>query len=209
MIYMYTGVPGSGKSLHAAQDVLDAVTKKGVTVIANFDCNRSMFDKGLFNRKEKGGFFYVPNRHLKPELLIKYSDIYYREHDFNENGLLLVIDEAQLMFNTRSWDEAGRDKWIYFFTNSRHFGYKVILITQFAEMLDKQIRNICEIEINHRNMSNFGFAGKVISLLVGGKMYGCIGFFNGLKQRISIQYVFGRRHLYKFYDSYDTESFKR
>lgn len=207
MIFAYTGVPGGGKSLHAAQDILDSVTKKDVTVLANFDVNRKKLKKGFFSRGN-GKFFYVPNNILSPKLLIQFSEMYYKKKPFHESGLLLVIDEAQLLFNARSWDDADRADWIYFFTNSRHFGYKVILITQFLEMLDKQIRSIIEIEVQHRNMANFGLAGRILSLLVGGKLFACIGYYNGLRQRISVQYVLGRRHLYGFYDSYDTEAFK-
>ena len=209
MIYLYTGVPGSGKSLHAAQDVLDAVKCKGVTVIANFKCNESYFEKGFIKSRKKGTFIYQPNEVLNVKDLVEFSKAYYKIHDFNENGLLLVLDESQLIFNSRTWQEESRADWVYFFTNSRHFGYKVILITQFAEMLDKQIRSIVEIEIKHRNMANFGFFGKVLSLLCGGKLYACIGYYMGLKERISVKYVFGRRHLYHFYDSYEIDAFKR
>ena len=207
MIYAYTGVPGGGKSLHAAQDILDAVTKKDVAVIANFNVNRKRLEKGLFNRS-KAPFVYLPNSVLKPQVLIDLAATYYKKHKFHEAGILLVIDEAALLFNSRTWNDADRADWIYFFTNSRHFGIKVILIVQFLEMLDKQIRSIVEIEIQHRNMANFGFAGKVLSLLCGGKLFACVGYYNGLRERISVQYVLGRRHLYGFYDSYDVEAFK-
>lgn len=207
MITCFTGVPGGGKSLHAAQEIMDAVTKKGVPVIANFDVNRPMFSKALLKRKEQGEFYHVQNRSLKPGLLIDFSKAYFKAHEFNENGVLLVIDEAQLMFNARTWNDAERADWVYFFTNSRHFGYRVILICQFLDMLDKQIRSVIEIEVQHRNMANFGLAGRLISLLVGGKLFVCVSYYNGLRQRINVQYVLGRRHLYHFYDSYDTEAF--
>lgn len=205
MIYAYTGVPGGGKSLHAAQDVMDAITAKGVCVIANFRCNEKMFTRGF--KRKKAPFYYVPNNSLNPDGLIEFSKLYYSRVKFHESGILLIIDEAQLLFNSRSWNDAMRSRWIYFFTNSRHFGFKIILITQFLEMLDKQIRSVVEIEIRHRNMANFGLAGRLLSLLVGGKLFACIGYYNGLNERISVQYVLGRRHLYKFYDSYDTDSF--
>ena len=209
MIYLYTGVPGSGKSLHAAQDVIDAITCKEVSVIANFKCNESYFKTGLFKKNKLGQFVYIPNGRLEPNSLIEFSKLYYSKMPFDENGLLLVIDEAQLLFNSRTWLDSDRSDWVYFFTNSRHFGYKVILITQFAEMIDKQIRSIVEIEIKHRNMANFGFFGKLLSLLCGGKLYACISYYSGLKERIKVQYVFGRRHLYDFYNSYEIDSFRR
>lgn len=206
MLVAYTGVPGGGKSLHAAQDILDSLTKKDVPVIANFDINRRKVNKVLFKRS-LADFYYVQNQFLKPSGLIEFSNDYYSRKKFHEHGILLVIDEAQLLFNSRSWNDEARADWIYFFTNSRHFGYKVILITQFLEMIDKQIRSIIEIEVKHRNMANFGILGKFMSLFVGGKLFACIGYYVGLKERISVQYVLGRRHLYDFYDSYDVDSF--
>lgn len=209
MILAYTGVPGGGKSLHAAQEILDTITKKGNPVIANFDVNRPKFQKAWLKRKQIGEFYHLPNSCLMPENLIGFSKAYYSAHKFHESGILLVIDEAQLLFNARTWNEADRKDWVYFFTNSRHFGYKVVLICQFLEMLDKQIRSVIEVEIRHRNMANFGLAGKLISLAVGGKLFACVTYYCGLNQRISVQYVFGRRHLYDFYDSYDTDAFAR
>lgn len=210
MIQAFTGVPGGGKSLHAAQEILDAVRFKNVPVIANFDVNRpKLYKKGIFARKDKAEFYRLGNDELDPAMLIAFSKAYYSTHDFSESGILLIIDEAQIMFNSRSWNEEGRADWIYFFTNSRHFGYRVILICQFLEMLDKQIRSVIEVEVRHRNMANFGLAGRLISLCVGGKLFACVTYYCGLKQRIGVQYVFGRRHLYDFYDSYDSESFAR
>ena len=208
MITAFTGVPGGGKSLHAAQEILDAITKKGIPVIANFDVNRPMFDKVLLKRKKLGVFENWKNTDLSPSRLIEYSEEHYRDNDFSENGILLVIDEAQLLFNARTWTDHLRADWVYFFTNSRHFGFRVILICQFLEMLDKQIRSVIEIEVKHRNMANFGLAGKIISLCVGGKLFVCVTYYCGLTQRVGVQYVLGRRHLYRFYDSYDTEAFK-
>ena len=207
MIQAYTGVPGGGKSLHAAQEILDAITKKGIPVIGNFDVNRKKFQKALIKRKKLGEYYNIPNKHLKPSVLVDFSKAHYKKHKFSENGILLVIDEAQLMFNARTWNDSERADWVYFFTNSRHFGFRVILICQFLEMLDKQIRSVIEIEVQHRNMGNFGLMGKLISLCVGGRLFACITYYVGLKQRIAVQYVLGRRHLFDFYDSYDTEAF--
>ena len=207
MITAYTGVPGGGKSLHAAQEIMDAITKKGIPVIANFDVNRPKFQKAWLKRKQMGEFYNVPNAMLSPEMLVAFSKAHYKSHKFSENGILLIIDEAQLMFNARTWNDAARADWIYFFTNSRHFGYRIILICQFLEMLDKQIRSVIEIEVQHRNMGNFGLAGRLISLCVGGRLFACITYYVGLRQRINVQYVFGRRHLFDFYDSYDTSAF--
>lgn len=207
LITAFTGVPGGGKSLHAAQEIKDAIEKKGIPVIANFDVNRPLLGKTLLKRKKMGEYIYRMNTEITPDWLIGFSKDHYAEEEFSEAGILLVLDEAQLLFNARTWNDRQRGDWVYFFTNSRHFGYRVILICQFLEMLDKQIRSVIEIEVKHRNMANFGLGGRLVSLLVGGKLFVCVTYYCGLSQRVGVQYVLGRRHLYHFYDSYDTESF--
>ena len=39
MIYLYSGTPGSGKSLHAAQQIYEALHVKKMLVITNFPVN--------------------------------------------------------------------------------------------------------------------------------------------------------------------------
>lgn len=97
MIVAFTGVPGGGKSLHAAQEILDAITKKGIPVIANFDVNRPKFERTKIRRKQIGQFYHLPNKVLKPEILVAFSKAHYKERRFSEAGILLVIDEAQLL----------------------------------------------------------------------------------------------------------------
>lgn len=43
-IYLYSGTPGSGKSLHATYDLIDYI-KSGRGVIANFQVDTSYFKK--------------------------------------------------------------------------------------------------------------------------------------------------------------------
>ena len=39
----------------------------------------------------------------------------------------------------------------HFFSQHRKLGYRVILVAQFSEMIDKQIRALIEYEYIHRN----------------------------------------------------------
>lgn len=54
MIYLYSGTPGSGKSLHQAKDIYDWL-RKGKVVIANFDIDVNKIPKC------KGQFIYLDN----------------------------------------------------------------------------------------------------------------------------------------------------
>ena len=46
MIYLYSGTPGSGKSLHTARDIRDALRLRKMPVIANFDINHGTRNYG-------------------------------------------------------------------------------------------------------------------------------------------------------------------
>ena len=54
MIMLYSGTPGSGKSLHTARDIRDSLGAKRRPVIANFDVNPST----MWYRER---FTYKPN----------------------------------------------------------------------------------------------------------------------------------------------------
>lgn len=62
MISLYTGTPGSGKSLHVARDIYDKL-RYGKNVIANFDIAEEQIK---YFRNRHGYFFHVEN----PELTI-------------------------------------------------------------------------------------------------------------------------------------------
>lgn len=65
---------------------------------------------------------------------------------------LLILDEAQLIFNTR--DFSKNKPWIEFFTQHRKLGWNVLLIAHHIQMVDKQIRPLVEIETRFRNLKN-------------------------------------------------------
>lgn len=97
MIYLYSGTPGSGKSLHTAS-VIYHTLKRGLPVIANFPINLERI-KG-----RKGEFVEKDNSSLNPQFLIDYTKEFFKGKPIKEGKLLLIIDECQLMFNARDYD---------------------------------------------------------------------------------------------------------
>lgn len=149
MIWLYSGTPGSGKSFHAVVDILKKVKKKEKNkVIANFPL---VFK----NKKQQDNFIYVDN----PELTIQYLEDYARKnHKLGIEGqTLVVIDESQILFNSRDWgtNSNKRMAWIKFFSQHRKYGYNFIMIAQFDRMIDRQIRSLIEYEVAHMKMNNF------------------------------------------------------
>lgn len=193
MIYLFTGSPGSGKSLHMAKDIFWHVRMKR-PVVANFEIDTTMF-------KDASSFHYVPTLELCPAVLEQIARDYFHDHKFREGAIAFYWDECQISLNSRSWRE--NQEWIPFFTQHRKLGYDVYLVCQHHEMLDKQARTIVEYEISHRKVNNVGWFGKFVSLFCLGHPVVCaVTKWYGQKMRLSAEWMLGTRKYYKLYDTY-------
>lgn len=198
MISLYSGTPGSGKSLHIARRIYYTLRDKR-PVIANFEVKREYIRK---KRPEKLRFTYIPNDELTPERLIEFSAEYFRKRIIREDTILLVIDEAQIIFNSRAWQQSGRSQWLSFFSQHRKYGYEIVLIAQFDGMIDKQIRTLIEYNYIHRKMSNFGLVGKIMSLFWLGKAFCAVKMWYPLNERLSSEIFSARKKFYRIYDTW-------
>lgn len=160
MIELYSGTPGSGKSLHCAYEIISAL-KYGKNVIANFP-----IDLGYFKKPPRGKFYYIPNK----KITIRILKLFAKKHHFpfKESETMLVLDECGMLFNPRAWKDSDRMGWLEFFSQHRKLGYDILLISQADIMLDKQIRAQIEIEHRHRAVKNYKIFGYLLSLLTGG-----------------------------------------
>ena len=195
MISLFSGTPGSGKSLHTAKEIRDRCLM-GKPTIANFEINTSKFKRHRFT--------FCPNELLTPSYLISYSREWFQTHRFKEGAIWLIIDECQLMFNAREWQQNGRAEWLSFFTQHRKYGYNIVLIAQFDRMIDRQIRSLIEYEYIHRKASNYGIGGMIFSLLSGGNLFIAVQMWYPLKLRIGSSMFHARKKYWSIYDSYGT-----
>lgn len=198
MIYLYSGTPGSGKSLHQAEDIY-WILHNGKPVLANFEINTD-----VIKTRHLGEFYYINNEILRPELLIKYSQIYFRDHKFKEGAIRLFIDECQIIFNARDWNIKGRKEWLSFFTQHRKYGYDIYLVAQFDRMIDKQIRSLIEYEVIHRKVKNFGKWGTFFNLVAGGNLFVAVTVWYPMKERVSSQWYKGKKRYFQIYNTYNT-----
>lgn len=200
MINLYSGTPGSGKSLHVADIMSRWMHQFKSPVIANFP-----FRAKACRPKGFGSYLYVQNSDITPEFLIYFSEKYKEVRGWNnvpEEHILLVIDEAQILFNAREWQKSNRANWISFFTQHRKLGYRIILIAQFDRMLDRQIRSVLEYEYVHRKVKNIGLGGKVLSFLSGGGLHICVKIYKPLNEKVGREFFKANKRLYSLYDSY-------
>ena len=207
MILLYSGTPGSGKSYHATRDIYDALTIKKIPVIANYDLDFRSVKKDVAD-----GFHFVENYSLTPDYLVSFAIDYWRGRPFREDGILCVVDECQLLWNSRTWDdrsrsgmkyaESNRMKWLEFFSQHRKYGYKIILIAQDDCMIDKQFRVLLEYEVNHRNCSNYGIFGILLNLITFGRHFLAVRYYYGKKDRLDSTFVRFRKKYSRLYNSY-------
>lgn len=196
MIYLYSGTPGSGKSLHQASDIYWRL-KFNRPVICNYPINTGMFKKNT-------QFIYLDNQKLTPQELVKISEVYFQNHKFEEGALRLYIDECQILFNAREWNIKGRDQWLVFFTQHRKYGYDIYLIAQFDRMIDKQIRSLIEYEVIHRKVKNYGLFGYIINLLCGGGLFVAVTVWYPMKEKTGAEFFKASKKLFRIYDTYST-----
>lgn len=150
MIRCYTGTPGSGKSLHSIRRILDYL-RDGKNVIANFPLKINELDE----EKYTGRYFYVPNEKITVEYLYQFYSMYHV--DDIENQTMLLVDEASVKFNCRSFMDQDRMNFCSFFAQHRKFGYTIVLVCQNMRQIDRQIRDLIEIEVIHRKLNNYSY----------------------------------------------------
>lgn len=199
MISLYSGTPGSGKSLHVASRIYHGL-RYGRKTICNFEINLKYVHKRKY---KKLPFIYIDNEELKPDKLIKISQEHFKgKKRIKEDDILLVVDECQLLFNSREWQKGNRKEWLSFFSQHRKYGYEIILVAQFDGMIDKQIRSLIEYDYKHRKASNFGMVGRIISMLTLGNLFCAVKMWYPLNERIGSEFFKAHKKYYRIYNTF-------
>ena len=193
-IYLYSGTPGSGKSLHATREIYETLKYKKKFVISNYDLN---LPEDLDEH-----FTYCPNNFLRPGLLVDIARNIWSVRRFEEDGILLVIDECQLLFNSRNWNDSNRMDWLEFFSQHRKYGYKVIFIAQDDSMVDKQFRALIEYDVNHRKVGRFGIFGAIVNAVCFGQMFYACTYYYTKKYKLNGEWFRCSKKITSLYDSY-------
>lgn len=155
MISTYLGTIGSGKSYHALETILEALTK-GKHVVSNFPLK---FSDGMIKRGYADRFMYVPDDFLMGEDGVSFLYQLQKKMEFYEKGgegaCLVVIDEAGNYFPPEDNSKYSTRLWKLFFTQSRKMGYDFILICQDdLSQINKTIRKCVEYRVVHRKANS-------------------------------------------------------
>lgn len=198
-MYVYSGTPGSGKSLHAASEIRFNLNRKSNPrpVIANFN----LAPTAKIAHPEC--FTYVPNNELTPQYLMEYAIDYWSKHEFHEDWIRLYLDEVAIIYNSRTWNDKDnhRQEWLTFFSQHRKYGFKVILIAQNAKMIDTQFRMNIDYEIIHRKVSTMGWMGFLMALPFMGRLFVHVETMFQMGERISASYHVPRKADMEMYDT--------
>ena len=200
MIWFYSGTNGSGKSMHVAREIYKRLQRRNAHsgVIATFDIATE-------NIKHcRGNFTKVNIYKLTPAFLTQYAlknHVLDGRPDQVEGQTLLVIDEAQRIFNPRDYDKNGRREWLDWLPEHRKYGYNIILISPYDKMIDKQIRALFEYEVKHRKANNFGFIGLLLSLFRV-PVFFAISYWYGVKTKCGVETFIASRKYGNIYNTF-------
>lgn len=199
-IHLYSGVPGTGKSLHAAQDIRLALTRRTPRpVIANF----GLSDDAPLSDIQRSYYVFLDNADMSAQWIEDYcTNFWTAGHEFREDYITLCIDECQLLFNARTWSNKDRMSYLSMLSQSRKFGLKVILISQNAKMIDNQFRMLIEIEHNHRRVASMGPVGAAVAAPLGGRLFFVVRYLFQYNERLGMDVFRGSKRDIAMYDSY-------
>jgi zona occludens toxin len=164
LITLITAPPGGGKSYYAVRRVADGIME-GKPVAGNV----RLVDG--WERKIAGRNWVLWVRPFKRRwFLANAATLYHFTEDLDELFRLrlggegesrgrMVLDEGHNWMNARSWSAGDRARIVRFFSQHRKLGWDVDLIAQHAEMIDKQVRNLCEYIVYLRNMKKASWGG--------------------------------------------------
>jgi zona occludens toxin (predicted ATPase) len=192
MVVFYSGTPGSGKSFHTARDIYKTLRERR-NVISTVDIDLKKISRN--GRRRIGEFVYVPILDLDVSFLYRYAIKNHKKG--KEAQTILVIDECQIIFDSRGFQKKDRTDWILFFSRHRHLGYSVILISQQDRMIDRQIRGMFEYEFKHRKVNNFGPLW-----LLPITFFVVIQYWYGNRVRIGSYFIRYKKSIASIYDSY-------
>lgn len=201
-IHVYTGTPGSGKSLHAASDIRFELTRRYPRpVIANFQLSPTA-PVDFEVRQEN--YHYIPNEDMSASSITSIAEDYWSNSDrvFQEDYITLILDECQLLFNSRLWSQSSRMQYLEFLSQSRKYGIKVILIAQATKMIDNQFRMLIEVEHNHRRITSMGPVGSIIAAPLRGRLFLVVRYLYQCNERLGMSVFRGSKKDMMMYDSY-------
>ncbi|MGN7045978.1 zonular occludens toxin domain-containing protein, partial [Neisseria sp. P0001.S010] len=139
MLYLYTGVPGAGKTLYAVSNLVKRKDFK----------DRPIFVDGIKDLDhDKINYFDIPEGE-SIQTWLKWAP----------PGAIIVVDECQRIFRPRPSGSKVPD-YVAELETHRHRGLDFILITQHPRLIDVHLRGLIEHH-THLGKTNLGLRRKM------------------------------------------------
>lgn len=217
MISLYSGTPGSGKSLHQAHEIREKL-RWGRYVISTCEIDTRMcfmnrvqeflynISKGKFkvyaehDEREKN-FYYIPIEEITPEYLYEFAA---RHHVYGkEHQTFVFLDECVAIFSPTVISENNErwNAWDNFFRKHRHLGFDVILIPQSKRLIARKVLEYAEFEVKHYNRKYHGVFGFFLSFFLGG-LFSYTTCWRGVSKPIEQKFFTYKPFYGQMYDSY-------
>ena len=199
MVTSYLGTPGSGKSLHVAKDIVNALAT-GRLIITNFPVNTE--GQKIHNKTR---LVTLDNQSLKysPHLITCACRSYFEK--YGKRKVLVVLDECQMLFDSRNWNAPGREDWNYFFAQHRKIcgvDSNVVLITQNEKALDKRIVVQAEYFCQHRKLEYGSTWEFILSMFFGFNLFIYKKIWRPGKETVQVSFFRGKKKLFNLYDTF-------
>lgn len=198
MIYCFSGTPGSGKSLHLAEECRNRLDdRRQRPVFGNFPINPEVV-------RFPENYTYVPNDELTADSIIRWADAWWEAHpdDFGEDRATVVLDECQLILNSRLWSAKDRMSFVQLASTHRKMGIMMILCAQSPKMIDNQFRMLIEYQVDHRKVSTAGMAGAVMAAPFGGRLFARVLYYYQMGERLGTEWYVARKKDMALYDTH-------
>lgn len=168
-VYLVTGRLGGGKTLCSVGRLVQYL-ERGRPCASNLDLDLTKLPAAV----QLPRVVRLPDRPSADDLYA--LGVANDTSDEEKNGLLL-LDECGVIFNSREWNDKGRQPVIDWLLHSRKLGWDVLLIVQAASLLDKQLREaLCEMLVVCKRLDRLkvpfiGSLGRLLTFgLWSGKM---------------------------------------
>lgn len=163
MLTLITGVPGAGKTAYSVQRFLIPAISEGRIILTNvslrLDSLRARgYDAALVQSlgETHSSVFDSPEAFEKA-LAVR---------DAQGRGPLVVVDEAHRTFWPKEWEKTSKEGFeetsrsqraLNLFASHRHTGADIVLLTQSADMLPRDLIRMSEILLDVHNLRVYGF----------------------------------------------------
>ena len=209
MITLFSGTPGSGKSLMIAREILFEIRIKKRNVIC---CNMSVNEDYVRKSPDAAKIVFAPSYNYlqHPYPFYEYAKKYHTKG--KEGQTLIIFDEVQELLSPKvcqmkmKTNKAYVPDWLTFFSQHRHLGFDVYFVTQYDRMLVHDIRYLVEYNNIHRKIRNNGDMGFLLStfmrVFLGKELFVQINKWNGSNEKIGQRFYTYSKKFNKVYDSY-------